>query len=324
MSQESPFYTLGATLGGLFDDDYAERQKRIAAEQAERERQGHAASNAAIASAWDEFLAGGAGGTPPIAKTPVTPDDFAFESRAKAGTLTPPPSAPGVLPGSWTHRSTFDELLKESAPKAAPVEAQAELPPGPSLEYTWGKSVPLGPGGRPVTDSTLFEPVTQASIQGRESIGGGGYSGPAVGAGASIEDWQKNVANPMAFSAFREIPEIAKMEAERKMAETLTEDPFARERMQGEMEAQRVALPALVRGKIDRASEQERRTMYLSERKKIDDRYMEEAIKARSAKDENAEYRAAEAHQAAIDALNAAFGLGARMSSNALYQQSGG
>jgi hypothetical protein len=142
-------------------------------------------------------------------------------------------------------------------------------------------------------------------------------------------DWSK-VANPMAFEAFREGPklaereaEIAKAEAAKSLGGALTEDPFARERLQGELEAQRLSLPTLLKGRIDQMTERERRESYTAATKQIEDDFDAAIRKAVAENDKAAFDNAKLARERSIETLNRAYGIGARLSSNAFYGNNG-
>ena len=109
-----------------------------------------------------------------------------------------------------------------------------------SLKFAWGGAKPqeveFGDdlrsgrfGEAPDMDSVLRNPLpNQPDVQAHESVGRGGFSPSAVGSNASAAEWESRVANPEAFSTYRNLPE-------RKLRDVLSQDPFAEERAKAQI-----------------------------------------------------------------------------------------
>jgi len=162
---------------------------------------------------------------------------------------------PGVDPGS-------PQALKYLTPVSTSVKREgggATFAPGDSpLKFAWGGGTPqsVSPtrdaisiaAGRPATQ-TIYDPsrATDAHVTMDSSGGPGGYV-------QSQTDWSK-VANPMAFSAFRELPQ-------QMMTALLSKDPLAIEKAKADIEAQKAGKIAGATGEAHLAIQERGRRLY--------------------------------------------------------------
>jgi hypothetical protein len=175
-------------------------------------------------------------------------------SRATTGMVLPP----GIDPGSA-------EALKY-LPPVQTITGGAR--PSPSraatgLSFAWGggKPHPVDPvrdaasiaAGRPGTQ-TIYDPsrLTDAHVTMDTSGKGGFVLPPQTPEGGT--DWSK-VANPMAFSAFRELPQ-------QMMTALLSKDPLAIEKAKASIEAQKAGQTATATGEAGLAIQAKKRQQY--------------------------------------------------------------
>lgn len=105
--------------------------------------------------------------------------------------------------------------------------------------------------------------------------------------------------------------------------EELIRDPFAKERVQGEMDVRSRLAPILAAGRNQRLSEQERRDAYRQGRETIFQDFVKKRAELQQKGDRDGLARLEEAHDEAVQAMREAFGIGARMNSGSLYETAG-
>jgi hypothetical protein len=129
------------------------------------------------------------------------------------------------------------------------------------LNFAWGGKTPTAieqagtvadiASGRPKGPQTIYDPTrltdAHVTVAGNSSGGPGGY-------GESQTDWSK-VANPMAFSAFRELPQ-------QMMTALLSKDPLAIEKAKADIEAQKAGKIAGATGEAHLAIQERGRRLY--------------------------------------------------------------
>lgn len=197
----------------------------------------------------------------------------------------------------WVDPNT-DRIIKSNQEPTSFDEAVASLPQR-------GDAAPSG----------TFEP----GGPGRTLFSAGGTLGQLLG---DIQA-QNLLGTREAASGGRALADLGR-QAQASTFEELIRDPFAQERLKGELEAQRVALPEMLKARMEKASEAERRDFYMKGAESIRRLFREHYAKALAAKDENAMSKAEDDRDQALSDLAAAVGLGTRLSSNALYRGSGG
>lgn len=232
---------------------------------------------------------------PSLAATPARGDDFTRIDLGDTSTYS--------MPGGT---ATVDRS------KGLSGQAWIDSQRGRSAPSSFDAMV-AGPS-EPAAQSATFEPGSERTY---------GFSGNGTVAGLLGDIQAQGLLGARdEASGSRELADLGRR-AQASTFEELIRDPFAKERMQGEMDMRSRLAPILAAGRNQRLSEQERRDAYRQGRETIFQDFVKKRAELQQKGDKDALARLEEAHDEAVQAMREAFGIGARMNSGSLYETAG-